>query len=307
MPLNPDQQRAVDSLTGLSIGDAFGDQFFLLSGRDLSPSTDLPAPPWEWSDDTEMACSVVDVLLRFGTIDQDALASAFATRLDIGRRYGAGALELLERIQGGDGWRTASVESFGGNGSYGNGGAMRVAPLGAFFSDDPWQAAAQAEASAEVTHAHPEGVAGAIAVAVAAAHAAAHRPGIDLIEAVLDHVPSGYVRRGLERAQGMPNHSAEQAAYELGNGSRITAQDTVPFTLWVAAQHLDDFEAAVRAAVAVGGDMDTTAAIAGGIVAAHVGLDCIPVAWRAAREPLPSWLKATIYSLTSSNNVGNIG
>ena len=45
MPLNPDQQRAVDSLTGLSIGDAFGDQFFLLSGRDLSPSTDLPAPP----------------------------------------------------------------------------------------------------------------------------------------------------------------------------------------------------------------------------------------------------------------------
>ncbi|MGH3392188.1 MAG: ADP-ribosylglycohydrolase family protein [Actinomadura sp.] len=290
MPPHPDQRRTVDSLTGLSVGDAFGDQFFLHTNRDLTPATDLPAAPWEWSDDTEMACSIVDVLLRFGTIEQDSLAAAFATRLDIARRYGAGALELLERIQAGDGWRIASVGSFSGNGSYGNGAAMRVAPLGAYFSADPPRAAAEAAASAEVTHAHPEGVAGAIAVAVAASHAAAHRSGTDLIDTVLAHVPSGYVRRGLERARAMPDHSVEQAAYELGNGSRITAQDTVPFTLWVAARHLDDYEAAVRAAVAAGGDMDTTAAIVGGIVAAGVGVEGIPAAWRAAREPLPSWL-----------------
>jgi ADP-ribosylglycohydrolase len=292
--MNLTRQRALDSLTGLSVGDAFGDQFFLLTNRGLSASADLPPAPWEWSDDTEMACSVLDVLLRCGTIDQDALARAFATRLDIGRRYGAGALELLERVRDGERWQTASVESFGGNGSYGNGAAMRVAPLGAYFSGDPERAATEAVASAEVTHAHPEGVAGAVAVAVAASLSASTATssgsaGAGLIEAALDLVPAGQVRRGLDRALRMRDHPVEQAARELGNGSRITAPDTVPFTLWVAARHHDDYEAAVRACAAVGGDMDTTAAIVGGIVAARVRLDGIPATWRAAREPLPAW------------------
>jgi ADP-ribosylglycohydrolase len=80
-----------------------------------------------------------------------------------------------------------------------------------------------------------------------------------------------------------------EAAYELGNGSGVTAQDTVPFTVWVAARHLDDYPAALTACVQVGGDTDTTAAIVGGVVAAYTGVDGIPPAWRAAREPLPGW------------------
>ncbi len=49
------------ALAGLSVGDAFGDQFFLAANRGLSPD-DEPPGPWEWSDDTELACSVADVL-----------------------------------------------------------------------------------------------------------------------------------------------------------------------------------------------------------------------------------------------------
>ena len=58
---------------------------------------------------------------------------------------------------------------FGGEGSFGNGAAMRVAPLGAYFADELDAVVEQASFSAEVTHSHPEGIAGAIAVAVAAA------------------------------------------------------------------------------------------------------------------------------------------
>jgi ADP-ribosylglycohydrolase len=83
---------------------------------------------------------------------------------------------------------------------------------------------------------------------------------------------------------------ADEVAYELGNGSLVTAQDTVPFTMWVAAKHLADYPQAIRTCVAVGGDIDTTAAIVGGIVAAYTGIDGIPAAWLAAREPLPTWL-----------------
>ncbi|TMQ98934.1 ADP-ribosylglycohydrolase family protein [Actinomadura soli] len=297
MPLTQDERAtlAEGSLAGLSVGDAFGDQFFLLANRDVSPETGVPPAPWPWSDDTEMACSVLDVLHQTGQIDQDTLVAAFARRMDVGRGYGAGAYELLTRVQGGTSWQAASRELFDGRGSYGNGAAMRVAPLGAFFSDDPARAAEQAVLSAEVTHAHPEGIAGAVAVAAAAAYVASQRgrrvPPKTVIEAALEWATTGeYVRRGLRRALGLLGKAPQDAARELGNGSRVSAQDTVPYALWAAATRLTDFEAAVRACAMVGGDMDTTAAMVGGIVTAHLGPEAVPSTWLAAREPLPGWL-----------------
>jgi hypothetical protein len=65
--------------------------------------------------------------------------------------------------------------------------------------------------------------------------------------------------------------------------------DTVPFALWCAATHLDDYPAALWATASAGGDVDTTCAIVGGIVAAHVGTDGIPFTWQEAVEPLPHW------------------
>jgi ADP-ribosylglycohydrolase len=89
----------------------------------------------------------------------------------------------------------------------------------------------------------------------------------------------------------MPN--AEFAAYQLGNGRCTSAQDTVPFALWAAARNLDDFEQAFWTTASAGGDVDTTCAIVGGIVAAKVGADGLPAQWRAACEPLPSWSAAS--------------
>jgi ADP-ribosylglycohydrolase len=73
---------------------------------------------------------------------------------------------------------------------------------------------------------------------------------------------------------------------ELGNGSRITCQDTVPFCLWAAARHLDDYEAALVTTIRAGGDIDTNCAIVGGIVSLAVGRDGIPSDWIADREEL---------------------
>ena len=75
----------------------------------------------------------------------------------------------------------------------------------------------------------------------------------------------------------------------LGNGSRVSAQDTVPFALWCAGEYLDNYEEALWLTVSGFGDMDTTCAIAGGIVALYTGVEGIPEVWRAAREPLPGW------------------
>ena len=279
-----------DSLVGLSVGDAFGAQFFVMANRPLLlDETAAPPAPWPWTDDTEMACNLLDVLHRHGQVERDALAAAFAGRYDPYRGYGPGTVVLLRALRDGEPWHTASPAQFGGRGSMGNGAAMRVAPLGAYYPGDLDRAALEATASAVVTHAHPEGIAGAVAVAVAASHAAAG-DAAGLLDAVLAHTPPGQVHDGLRRAAGLLDRTREEAAYELGNGARVLAQDTVPFCVWVAARHLDDYERAVRDCVAVGGDIDTTAAITGGIVAAHTGAEGIPRAWREAREPLPSWL-----------------
>ncbi|MEO5877046.1 MAG: ADP-ribosylglycohydrolase family protein, partial [Streptosporangiaceae bacterium] len=171
MSLTTQQRRllAHDALTGLSAGDAFGNQAFPESWRVASPA--FPGS-WAWTDDTQMACALLEVLERHNRVDQDALAVAFAERAEECRDYGMGARTLLDRVRQGDHWRTVAPELFHGTGSWGNGGAMRVTPLGAWFADDLARAAAEAGASAEVTHGHPEGIAGGIAAGVAAACAA---------------------------------------------------------------------------------------------------------------------------------------
>lgn len=293
----------LDSLNGLSVGDALGQQFPVMrrSLADLRAG-DLPTErPWAWTDDTEMACSVVAELLRNGAIDQDRLAAAFARRFQPHRDYGFNTVGVLRRIGAGADWREVAGAAFENQGSRGNGAAMRVAPLGAFYAGDPGRAAAEAARSAEVTHRHPEGIAGAVAVALAAAGAAHARltgklpAPEEFIDSVLEHLGDSETRTAIRRARAMLGAATADVAAELGNGSRVTAQDTVPFTIWAAATHLGDYPAAVATCIEADGDIDTTGAIVGGIVAAHTGSrpgTGVPQWWLAAREQLPGWFDA---------------
>ena len=273
------------SLDGLSVGDAFGELFFRYSPYKAT-FDDLPTSLWKWTDDTHMALSIVEVLKAHQRIDQDALAQAFARRYiqEPRRGYAGGAHHLLGEVARGANWRDIAPTLFG-NGSYGNGGAMRAAPIGGFFCDDLNQTAREAELSAEVTHAHPEGKAGAVAVAVAAA-IATYRPyptGNDFLEAVLTYVPDGMTRSRIESAMKIPSDAVLDAMRILGSGEKVSAQDTVPFCLWSAAHRLDNYEAALWNTARGLGDVDTTCAIVGGIVA--LSAPEIPETWLKRREP----------------------
>jgi ADP-ribosylglycohydrolase len=76
------------------------------------------------------------------------------------------------------------------------------------------------------------------------------------------------------------------AAQLLGSGQEVLAKDTVPFALWAADAHLDSYTDAIWATVEGRGDLDTTCAIVGGIVAVSVGFEGLPTTWLARREPL---------------------
>ncbi|MFG3260261.1 ADP-ribosylglycohydrolase family protein [Streptomyces sp. NPDC048172] len=297
--------RALASLRGLAVGDALGSQFFVPAHHALPRRNELPPGTWQWTDDTEMACSVVAVLAAHGAIDQDALAASFAEHHDFDRGYGPAVNRMLRLIrQEGADWSELAAALFDGEGSWGNGAAMRVAPLGAWYAGDPERAAAEAERSAYVTHQHREAVAGARAVAAASSLLAAEAgrpeaqppaPGAELLDAVRDLVPRSAVQAGVRRARDMFDYAdVGTVAAVLGCGRRTSAHDTVPFTLWAAARYADDYQGAFWAAARAGGDVDTTCAIVGGIVASGGPSVAPPQAWTDRTEGLPEWLDAVL-------------
>ncbi|MEO8352257.1 MAG: ADP-ribosylglycohydrolase family protein [Chthoniobacteraceae bacterium] len=288
-------ERARLSLEGLAIGDAFGEMLaYNCASARQRVEHGLMGGPWFHTDDTEMALSIFEVLQSHGRIEPNELALRFAERFrrEPERGYGTMARVILRAILSGEDWQQAAASAFGGTGSMGNGGAMRVAPLGAYFADDlDSSLRGEAVLSAAVTHAHPEGKAGAIAIAVAAAVAwqLRDRPKEEaaaaMMQEVYDRTPDGETRIGIARALKLPFFTAPQiAARVLGNGSAVTAPDTVPFCVWSAAKHLDDYKEALVSTVIADGDCDTNCAIVGGIVVLYAGRDSIPADWRDARE-----------------------
>ena len=290
-------ERALLSLNGLAIGDALGE---MLSYRcdeaaQMIQKDSMHHGPWFHTDDTEMAIALVETLRLAGAVDQDTLSFFFARRFDADpdRGYGKMTRMQLRSVLEGKPWRTASSSAFSGRGSMGNGSAMRVAPLGAYFADDLLRVCSEARLSSEVTHMHPEGIAGAIAIAVAAAsvwqtrdHDSEQRWEV-IFQTVINHTPPGEVQAGLQKAVDMSGASVADAARTLGNGVLVTAQDSVPFAVLCAVSYLNDFPGAISAAISGGGDCDTIAAMAGGIVALSVGREGIPERWLRERERLP--------------------
>lgn len=298
MPDSPEirLQRARLSLEGLSVGDALGG---FLEMQPIKPERAVErripsVAQWRFTDDTNMALSIYAILRLYNKIEQEALAQHFAKYYARERGYGMGAHRLLSEIREGGDWRELSQQLFGG-GSYGNGGAMRIAPLGAYFADDMEALIENARLATEITHAHPEGIAGGIAVAAAAAIAWQLRgqpkpTRAEFIAKVLPYIPDSEVKQGCIKAHDLPeNLSVVDVVEKIGNGQKISAQDSVPFVLYNAGNYLDHYVDAFWHTASGGGDVDTTCAMVGGIVALYAGEDSIPADWRRKREPLPEW------------------
>ena len=289
--------RAMLSLEGLSCGDAFGESLFIPADEVTAHFESRTAPPGPWlvTDDTVMAISIVQNLRIHGEIKEDWLAAHFARMFDPLRGYGGAMYALLTTIslRGGASWREEAGTLFNGQGSWGNGSAMRVAPLGAYFADDLDRVVEQAARSAVPTHSHAEAAAGAIATALGAALAWQSRgqtkplPPNDFLSAIFERTPDSKVREGIRKALQVPRSSGVQAAAAtLGNGSLVSAMDTVPFVLWAAAHFMGNYEEALWQTVSAFGDRDTTCAMVGGIVVLRTGFEGIPQEWHRRRERL---------------------
>lgn len=254
-------KRARISLEGLNVGDCFGETYFLgfagfekqgLSVEELIEKRILAVTDWFWTDDSNMAFSIFNTLKIFGEIDQYYLSQSFADRYEVGRGYGPSMHGQLQKLGQGGNWETVASSVFEGQGSWGNGSAMRVSPVGAYFADDLNKVCEEAERSAVVTHKHEEAIVGAIAIAVATALAWQFKQeGIrptrqDFIDAILPYLYSSEVRKGVLLARDINSTTSTIYAGEmLGCGYQVSCPDTVPFCLYCAGEYLENYEEAM--------------------------------------------------------------
>ena len=153
-----------------------------------------------------MMIGVAETLVAHGEIVEEPLCVAFAANYDPARCYGPGARRILEAMRDGEDWHTLADTIFPG-GSLGNGGAMRVAPVGLLFGDDLGRVMEQAERSALPTHRHPLGVEGTQLMALAVA-LAARQPTFD---------GSKFYRELIARAR------SEEFVWQLKAASKLNA------------------------------------------------------------------------------------
>ena len=281
-------ENALLCLSGLSVGDAFGQRLHNPDAGELINRRELPPAPWMWTDDTHLALSVVEELRQRSWIDQDYLARRMAWRYntDPGRGYGLTTRKVLQQIGQGEYFRTIS-KAVNNGGSYGCSGISRAVPIGAFYTGNLAKAAREAPLATAITHIHPESLAGAQAVAVAAAIAATpiHSTGAKFLQEVIEYVTESRVRQTIKQITAIPADDLRSCLKFLCCDNFITVQTAAPFALWCAAHHMHDFKEALWATASGLGHSDTTCAIVGGIVALSSGT--VPSDWTALREPLP--------------------
>ncbi len=141
-------------------------------------------------------------------------------------------------------------------GSVGNGAAMRAAPIG-HAAENAEQALSLARQNALATHATPDAIAGAEAMALGVFLARTGKPR----EAIAQEIQT---RFGYDLSKSVD-------AWRLGYTFTSACDQTVPIAFRAFLQ-TESHEAAIRAAVSVGGDSDTIACMAAGLAGAYWGI-----------------------------------
>ncbi|UTT58928.1 ADP-ribosylglycohydrolase family protein [Cellulosimicrobium cellulans] len=308
--------RASGVLLAQAAGDALGvpyefaqppgpgrrDEVAVMRGGGLGPYA-----PGEWSDDTQMSVCVArvtaahDVLApvpdAFGATPLDAVAAGFEAWLtggasDVGTqtaavlraaaaRRGPAATRLREA--------SAALHAATGR-TAGNGALMRTGVVGLVALGDRDATARAARAVAEITHTDPLAAESCVLWSEAVRVAVTEQR-LD-VRAGLDLLPSDAAARW--SAWVADAELARPTADLRQNGFTVTALQaawhaitTTPAPAGSGLADRDHLVAALQAAVSIGGDTDTVAAIAGALLGARYGAGAVPHEWASAVHGWP--------------------
>ncbi|EDO43172.1 predicted protein [Nematostella vectensis] len=262
----------------------------------------------KYTDDSAMTRAICLSITESQDFDDRNMAYHFTKEYfcDSNRGYGAGVVTVFNRLRtmkpDAD-FTLPAREQFNGTGSYGNGAAMRIAPI-ALYSTDLTMLKEYARRSALITHSHIKGVNGAILQACAVFEALHVNPTTLEKNTFIDNLIKTAVE--LEESQTDNNSSKDKITPEkvvevFGNG--IRAEQAVPAAIFSFLFNAESFQDCVNYAISLGGDTDTIASMAGAISGAYFGLeDHIPQLWVKKCEAVDEAVKFAdeIYRLRES-------
>jgi poly(ADP-ribose) glycohydrolase ARH3 len=274
-------------MIGCALGDAIGElAFSYRTEADLrakvAQSTFL-----RYTDDTAMAIGLAQSLVACGQIDEQHLGDTFRANYqrEPWRGYASGPPTVFATVDRyGISYSQAAQSLFGGEGSYGNGAAMRIVSVALYYHDatDIYE---QVRRSASVTHAHPVGVDGAAVLAWAIAQAVTLDPGAsfsreELAQGLVWFARTEEMRAKMRLVESLLGEevSAREAARRLGQS--VAAHESVPFAIYAFLRHPTAFDACLYCAALHSGDRDTVGAMACAVSGAYLGIEGIPQEWQ---------------------------
>ena len=290
------RDRYLGTMLGLALGDALGAPYeggpverltWRLMGRTRQGQM-------RWTDDTRMSLDVAESILACSGLDTDDLARQFAASYHWSRGYGPNAARTLKRIARGTPWQQANRLDYR-EGSFGNGAAMRAPVIGLFMAREPDLIDTAARQSAEITHAHPLGMAGAVMIARATVAALGESGPEDLLRTAAENCTEDAFQERFQIAYGwLGTRQAvpgREVARRLGNG--IAATQSCVTAVYVAARFQQSpFEEMLDFIRQMRGDVDTISSMAGALWGASRGAEALPVQ-KLARLEQAEEIKAT--------------
>jgi len=266
------------SLIGSAIGDSLGAQREGTYGFE-----EVTEPGPAYTDDTAMMIAVAESLIECNGFDGAHMARLFVRSFEREpwRGYGAGPPGIFEMIKTGRKWDEKLDRELYDGGSFGNGSAMRVAPVGLFYYNDPEKLREVSCQSSRITHSHPLGMEGAALQAYAVSLAIKGEK--DLPEKLKEFTGVDIYRKKMDVLEKLldKKEDRERVVRELGNG--IEAFNSVPTAIFSFLAN-SSFKEALIYAVSLGGDTDTIGAMTGAIAGAWWGIDSIPPEWKENLE-----------------------
>lgn len=299
------QDQFIGALVGCAIGDALGAP---LEGKSREAIAELdeitttfrpyfswkavtPHPLGQYTDDTQLTLATVRSILKAGTVNGIAIATEFVELWESGDIIGSGpvANHAVDRLIQGLPWDEAALADDPPL----NGAAMRIAPIGLWDHDRPEQLSNNVFAASITTHRHPQAVSGALAIASAVAYVITHKnlstqkflesvtstvgpqdPDLAAHIALVGRWDELSEMKALETLDEITGH--QSYGRSEGFGISVMVEPTVLMALYAFIKSPTDYLTTVERAIRAGGDVDTTAAIAGAISGAYNGFSALP-------------------------------
>jgi ADP-ribosylglycohydrolase len=267
-------------LYGTFIGDALGMKFDGCSNESIAP-LDLDSLLGQisglYTGDTQMNISVLEEMVENGRVDQVSLGTRILNRYSPWRKYGGGMFIVIERWRDGEEFSRAAECLYYGAGSYGDGAAVRSAPVSCFFKlNEVDLLFEQIRLSSRLTHTHTIGIDGALLQAYAALLALNKVDPLEWTSKMFQlPIDSSFKIKLGQIDYCMRNDVTIKTVIDtIGNGS--DALSAVSAAIYSLIRNKESFADAVLFAIELGGDTDTIAAMTGALAGAIHGVKSIP-------------------------------